>query len=91
MDMLEGEGTTPGGISFKITTFKAGSHYRIAFRAAGWECSSILQVRVTGKGEDRASLTFHQENLPAEPLREEMKSRWKEAASEIARELDGKG
>ena len=98
ISLLLGEGTgadgfeslqsgSDRGIEAETTTYHHASHVRMRFRPPGWKEHSILQVRVRQKGPEKTVITFHQEKLPHEESREEMKNRWKEAAARIALRL----
>lgn len=59
------------GTTGEVRVFKPESHLRIAYHPAGWERPSTIQVRVLdAKGEARATIAFHEENLPDEEARE---------------------
>ncbi len=81
-------GSMAGGGSFAVTTFREDSHMRMRFQLPGWERPSILQVRVTEKGADAATLTFHHERLPDSRQREEMRKRWRNAADAVAQTIE---
>lgn len=81
-------GNLSGGGSFKVTTFRESSHMRMRYQVPGWERHSILQVRVTAKGDDATTLTFHHERLPDARQREDMRTRWRNAADACARAVE---
>jgi hypothetical protein len=83
----EAYGTGKSGIGWKITVRKEGSHLRMKWKAPGWEQPSILQIRITGKGPAKSSITFHQEKLAGPEQRESMKKRWKGVISRMKNEL----
>jgi uncharacterized protein YndB with AHSA1/START domain len=77
---------TNDGIRCELRVLNQGSHLRMRWQPEEWEKPSTLQLRVTGKGE-KATLTFHQENMPDEQARDKMKRHWKAVAESIAKQL----
>lgn len=73
------------GIIARTTTYKEGSHVRMRWRKPDWPEHSILQIRVTPKGEGKSTLSFHQEKLPSQDEREKMRMRWMALAEQISR------
>ena len=79
-------GSTSEGIRYELTTYVPDSHLRMRFALPVWERSSILQIRLTAKEPNRTIVTFHQERLPTQDAREEMRARWKKVLSSLAAE-----
>jgi hypothetical protein len=53
------------------------------WKQPGWTEYSILQVRITPKGDSKSTLSFHQEKLPDKEARETLIPHWKRVLSEI--------
>ena len=68
---------TGESIQYRVTTFKHQSHFRMQWKLPEWENHSILQIRLTSKGPEKTTVTFHQEKLPNEKTRNDMRKRWK--------------
>jgi len=66
------------GFSAKVRVWNPNSHLRLSWQLSQWDQPSILQIRCLPKAEDRCIITFHQEKLPDQYWREQMKSHWKE-------------
>lgn len=75
------DGSSADDIVLKTTTFKPGSHLRLQWTGPD---------RITPKGSDRTTLTFHHEKLPDATTREEMRDRWKIVADAVDRALGAK-
>jgi uncharacterized protein YndB with AHSA1/START domain len=85
------DGSSPSGVHLRTTTFEAGSHVRLQWQRRRWARRAILQVRVTPKTEAKTLLSFHQEKLPSEEDRREMREHWRRVAREIAASLKAGG
>ncbi|HYH57580.1 MAG TPA: SRPBCC domain-containing protein [Anseongella sp.] len=83
----EGTYRTQDGVSGEITVLKPGSHFRMTWRPANWDHSSVLQVRTVPK-KDRSVLTFHHEGLASLREREEMKAYWTERMNRLLNLLE---
>lgn len=70
-----------------ITTFKEGSHLRMKWKKPGWERFSMLQVRIMPQ-EGRTVLSFHQDQLPGETQRTEMRAYWQKVIARIEQGLN---
>jgi uncharacterized protein YndB with AHSA1/START domain len=81
--------TLGDGASGEIRIVKPGRQLRLTWQPAGWERPSTIQVRVTPKGEGRAVLSFHQEQLPDAEARVERRAWFRSAAAELVADLDG--
>ncbi|MBP2031159.1 uncharacterized protein YndB with AHSA1/START domain [Methanohalophilus levihalophilus] len=68
---------TKDGITGEIRIFKPDSHIRMTWKLPDWDKESTLQLRVIPKANSTA-ITFHQEGLKKESMREEMRQFWKE-------------
>ena len=80
----EAERTGKTGIQYKITTLKPCSHLRMRWRLPDWKDYSILQVRVSEKGNGKTVLIFHQEKLADSVMQKEMKRYWKEQFTKLS-------
>ena len=69
-----------------VRIFTPGSHVRLTWQPGGWPKPSTLQVRVMPNGE-KATLSFHQENLTGAEEREQMLHKWAEIVKKIEKEL----
>ena len=83
LERLDGESRL--GVRASTTTFAAGSHVRMRWQRPAWPGHSILQIRVTPKGNGKSVLSFHQEKLPSLEDRRELTERWRHVAEAIAR------
>ncbi|CAD5267656.1 MULTISPECIES: SRPBCC domain-containing protein [unclassified Imperialibacter] len=63
------------GMEGLITTLQEGSHLRMKWKKPNWEHFSMLQIRVIPAG-NKATLSFHQDQLISESQRAEMKTHW---------------
>lgn len=61
----------------------SGKHIRITFHPEGWPRPSTIQVRVEPKGE-KTVVSFHEEHLPSEQVREERRNHFKAALDSMA-------
>lgn len=82
------EGEDANGVRVKTTTYVPESHVRMQWQRPDWIDASILQIRVTKKASSKSTLSFHQEKLPSEVARHEMRERWRNVCAAIA---DGLG
>lgn len=69
-----------------ITTLKENSHLRMKWKKPDWEHFSMLQIRVIPAG-DKATLSFHQDQLPDENQRAQMKKYWTEVIRKISQRI----
>lgn len=67
---------TKEGINGIVRVFNPGINIRLAWHPIDWPRESVLQVRVIPR-EKKATISFHQENIPDARYREEMGERWK--------------
>jgi hypothetical protein len=61
---------------------------RLTWQPVGWEKPSTIQVRTISAGL-KTTISFHQENLPDENAREQMRSRWEKVMAAIKKDLPG--
>lgn len=58
------------GSSAEVTVFEPGSHLRMRWQPGDWPRPAIIQLRVIASGA-RATVAFHQEQLPGPAEREQ--------------------
>lgn len=75
--------TSETGIEYKITTWESRSHMRMQWKLPEWHSYSILQVRLAAQKSGRTVLTFHQEKMADESIREDMRLHWKEVLTKL--------
>ncbi|HUD20277.1 MAG TPA: SRPBCC domain-containing protein [Patescibacteria group bacterium] len=66
---------TDDGTTGEVRVMEKGSHIRLTWQPKGWKKPSTIQIRIIPQG-DSVTIAFHQEGLPGENEREEMKTRW---------------
>ncbi|MCF7803737.1 MAG: DUF4287 domain-containing protein [Candidatus Marinimicrobia bacterium] len=77
--LAEGETyETAGGITGEVRVVN-DEHIRLTWQPPDWPEASTLQIRVIPKWEEKVTVSFHQEKIPSQELREEMRTRWKAA------------
>jgi len=81
----EGVLTSSGGIMSELKVFKKDSHLRLRWKFPEWRGFSTLQIRITPKGEDRTTLSIHQEKLSSQMVRTEMLAYWKQKIDNLPR------
>jgi hypothetical protein len=81
------KGKSVSGIRLSTTTFESGSHVRMQWQRPDWSNHSILQVRVMPKTESKTILSFHQEKLPTQHDRREMREYWQHVAGLICKSI----
>jgi uncharacterized protein YndB with AHSA1/START domain len=74
---------TENGVTGEIRVVKSNSHIRLTWKPEEWDRYSTLQVRVIEAASGRATLSFHQENLPDQDAREKMREHWKRIAESM--------
>jgi uncharacterized protein YndB with AHSA1/START domain len=85
------EGQSRSGVCVSTTTFEHGSHVRMRWQSPDWPEHSILQVRLMPKDESKTVLSFHQEKLPSQEARAQMREHWARVAAAIAASLKAPG
>ena len=68
---------TSKGIHGKLRLISDGSHLRMDWKKQSWNNTSLLQVRIIGRGK-KTTIAFHQDKLLDEHQRAEMKDYWNE-------------
>ncbi|GGB62299.1 hypothetical protein GCM10007199_30280 [Fictibacillus barbaricus] len=62
--------------SGEIRVVKPLQQLRLTWQKEEWKRPSTVQVRIISKASNKTTISFHQENLPHENVREEMKVNW---------------
>ena len=75
--------TSGGGPTGEVRVLVPGERIRLTWQPGDWPRPATLQVRVTPKAEDRATVAVHLEHLPGEEAREAMRTRFKAALAEL--------
>jgi uncharacterized protein YndB with AHSA1/START domain len=79
---------TTDGITGVVKVLNPGVNIRLTWQPEAWSKPSTLQIRVIPVG-GKATISFHQENLPDSTAREGMLSHWQEVMEKISQKLDG--
>lgn len=69
---------TEEGITGEFRIVKPSSQIRLTWKKPEWEKPSTLQIRFLSSDGVKTTVSFHQEHLRDQPVREEMKRRWEE-------------
>ena len=77
---------TEDGTVGEIRSFKEGQRLRLTWKPPGWRKPSTLQLTVVSSS-NRTSIRFHQENLPDEAVREQMRNHWKDVLARLVKAL----
>ncbi|MCW2960882.1 MAG: hypothetical protein JWM90_1269 [Thermoleophilia bacterium] len=72
----------PSREQFEVRSYEAGSHIRLRTLGPRLPEGSTIQLTVSGEG-GRAVVGLHQERIPHEPQREQMRTHWKAALDRI--------
>jgi uncharacterized protein YndB with AHSA1/START domain len=75
------------GTNGEVRVIHPGKRLRITWKPERWKKASTIQLTCVSSGEGKASVRFHQENLPDAAAREEMRGRWKRSLEEVAGHL----
>ncbi|MDQ0229198.1 SRPBCC family protein [Metabacillus malikii] len=67
----------------EIRIVKPLQQLRLAWKKEGWEKTSTIQVRIIPKENTKTTISFHQENLSDQNVREEMKHYWEKILKQI--------
>ncbi|RWR04611.1 SRPBCC domain-containing protein [Siminovitchia fortis] len=71
----------------EIRVFKPLHQLRLTWQKEGWPKPSTVQVRIISKERNKATISFHQENLSDKNIREEMKEYWEKVLEAIKAKL----
>ncbi|MGE7767157.1 SRPBCC family protein [Peribacillus sp. NPDC096540] len=73
--------TKMGEGEFRIV--KPLQQLRLAWKKEGWDKTSTIQVRIIPKENTKTTISFHQENLSDQNVREEMLQYWERILKQI--------
>ena len=71
----------------EIRVVKPLQQLRLTWQKEEWERPSTVQVRIISKVSNKTTISFHQENLSNENVREEMKVYWEKVLEGIRERL----
>ncbi len=77
---------TSNGTQGVVRVVNIFSHVRLTWKKKDWDNFSTLQVR-TIKGNNKTTISFHQDRLENEAQREEMLAHWEKVLSNIDKKL----
>lgn len=69
--------------SGEIRVVKPLQQLRLTWKKVGWEKASTVQVRIISIESNKTIISFHQEKLSDQNVREEMKVYWEKVLEEI--------
>ncbi|MDM5249507.1 MULTISPECIES: SRPBCC domain-containing protein [unclassified Lysinibacillus] len=69
--------------SGEIRVVKPLQQLRLTWQKVGWEMASTVQVRIISSANNKTTISFHQEKLSDQNVREEMKIYWEKVLEEI--------
>ena len=76
--------------SGEIRIVKPLQQLRLTWQKEGWERPSTVQIRVLSKADNKTTISFHQEKLSDQYVREEMKKYWETILEIIGGQLTNK-
>jgi uncharacterized protein YndB with AHSA1/START domain len=82
--------STSEGTTGEFRVNKPYHHIRLTWKLKDWERPSVLQVRVIPVSSKKSTISFHQEKLKNQKVREQMRAHWKEVLKKIS-ELESSG
>ncbi|MDF2683716.1 MAG: ATPase [Brevibacillus sp.] len=71
------------GISGEFRIVKPFLQIRLTWKKKEWQKPSTLQIRFLSGEANKTTISFHQENLSDQQVREEMKLRWEDVLEKI--------
>lgn len=74
---------TDNGVSGEIRVVNPLVNIRLTWKKTNWTKPSILQIRTIPNGNDKTTISIHQEHLSDASVREEMKSHWEEILNRL--------
>ena len=69
--------------SGEIRVVKPLQQLRLTWQKVGWEKASTVQVRIIPGASNKTTISFHQEKLSDQNVREEMKKYWEKVLTEL--------
>jgi uncharacterized protein YndB with AHSA1/START domain len=79
---------TSNGVTGVVNVLNPGVNIRLTWQPEAWSKPSTLQIRVI-PASGKATISIHQENLPDNTAREEMRSHWQGVMEKISQKLNG--
>lgn len=87
INLQPGQNYTTNTGTGEIRIVKLLEQLRLTWQKEGWKKPSTIQVRIITKTSDKTTISFHQENLPSQDAREEMKMHWEKVLKEIGERI----
>ncbi|MNW64202.1 hypothetical protein D3C74_424630 [compost metagenome] len=75
---------TEEGISGEVRVVNQFVNIRLSWKKNHWIKPSTLQIRTIPKGNDKTTISIHQENLSDSMVREEMKIHWENVLNRLS-------
>ncbi|WP_349305656.1 SRPBCC domain-containing protein [Bacillus sp. FJAT-49711] len=72
----------------EIRVIKPLQQIRLTWQKEKWEKTSTVQIRILHKEENKTTISFHQEHLSDESVREEMKELWEKVLNLIKEQIE---
>lgn len=69
----------------EIRVVKPLLQLRLTWKKEGWQRPSTIQIRILSKENNKTTISFHQEHLADQQIREEMKRYWESRLASIKR------
>jgi uncharacterized protein YndB with AHSA1/START domain len=69
--------------SGELRIVKPLEQLRLTWKKEEWQKPSTIQIRIIPKDSNKTTISFHQENLPNQNVREEMKVYWENVLEEL--------
>ncbi|OXS68741.1 ATPase [Lysinibacillus sp. KCTC 33748] len=69
--------------SGEIRVVKPLQQLRLTWQKVGWDKASTVQVRIIPGASNKTTISFHQEKLSNQNVREEMKKYWQKVLTEL--------
>ncbi|MGE8036410.1 SRPBCC family protein [Lysinibacillus sp. NPDC093692] len=69
--------------SGEIRVVKPLQQLRLTWQKVGWDKASTVQVRIIPGASNKTTISFHQEKLSNQNVREEMKQYWQKVLMEL--------
>jgi len=73
--------------SGEIRVVKPLQQLRLTWQKVGWEKASTVQVRIIPGASNKTTISFHQEKLSDQNVREEMKKYWEKVLTELKKRI----
>jgi len=83
ISLIPGQTYTTTLGSGEIRIVKPLQQLRLTWQKEGWERPSTVQIRILSKADNKTTISFHQEKLSDQYVREEMKIYWETILEKI--------